>query len=153
MFSLLIVLPLQRIVLLRQLFCYLLSLKWLLPLLNQIKKFPPSVLTSSLASFSVRIISLPDFTPYFSSPTLIYLLPYTCNHLVLQSHRGSLFQTVCAVRGATGCVFTKSEPSAPDASRYKRQCPRHAPLAGNYCDCSLTSAPCQQKETQYTFES
>lgn len=51
-----------------------------------------------------------------------------------------------------GCVFTKNEPSAPDALRYERQCPLHAPLAGNYWDCSPAPAPCQQRETQYTFE-
>lgn len=152
MFSLLIVLPLQRIVLLPQLFCYLLSLKWLLLLLSQIKSFP---LCFNLFAcfFLCPYYSASGFYPLFLLSYSIYLLLYTCNHLVLRSHWGSLFQTVCAMCGATGCVFTKSEPSAPDAPRYKRQCPRHALLAGNYCDCSLTPAPCQQKETQYTFES
>lgn len=152
MFSLLIVLPLQRIVLLPQLFCYLLSLKWLLLLLSQIKSFP---LCFNLFAcfFLCPYYSASGFYPLFLLSYSIYLLLYTCNHLVLRSHWGPLFQTVCAMCGATGCVFTKSEPSAPDAPRYKRQCPRHALLAGNYCDCSLTPAPCQQKETQYTFES
>lgn len=59
-----------------------------------------------------------------------------------------MFPTVSCL----GCVLTKKTEPAPDAPQYKRQCPLHAPLAGNYWDCSPAPAPQPEQENQYTSE-
>lgn len=80
---------------------------------------------------------------HFTLVPPLLLESQACNLLIWRSRWGSRIKL--SVPGAAQlAVFTQKVNSVPRRSVIWQTISSHAPLAGNYWDCSLAPAPCQQ---------